>query len=85
MKILSIEIEVNSAIMVFIEGNKNSFQVYKSGKFLSIPKDSDEIEHILEFQTNFSMFIQDEPVDLVVLCEGGSDSKRRRIRMEFLI
>jgi len=85
MKILSIEIDANSAVMVFVEGNKKSFQVAKSGKFLSIPKNSESITDILEFQTNFSMFLQGEEVDLVVLCEGGNDSGKKRLRMEFAI
>jgi hypothetical protein len=85
MKILSIEIDANSAVMVFVEGNKTSLQVVKSGKFLSIPKNSESIKDILEFQTNFSMFLQEEDVELVVLCEGGNDSGKKRLRMEFAI
>ena len=87
MKILSIEIDANSAVMVFFEGGKYSFKVAKSGKFLSIPKNSDSIKDILEFQTNFSMFLQEEAADvnLIVLCEGGNDSGKRRLRMEFAI
>lgn len=85
MKILSIEIEANSAVMVFVEGDKKSFQLIKSGKFLSIPKNSESIKDILEFQTNFSMFLQEQDIELVVLCEGGNDTGKKRLRMEFAI
>lgn len=85
MKVLSIEIDANSAIMVFVEGDKNSFKVTKPGKFLSIPKNSDSIKDILEFQTNFSMLLQEVGVDLIVLCEGGIKSGKKRLRMEFAI
>ena len=85
MKILSIEIISNSAGMVFLEGDKEGYTVDRFGKLLSIPKDSNEINDILEFQTNFSMFLQNENIDLITLCEGGSDSKKRRVRMEFAV
>ena len=85
MKVLAIEIVSNDALMVFVEGNKSEFTVTKHGTFLSIPAQSDDIKGIIEFQINFSMFLQENPVDLVVLCEGGSDSKKKRVRMEFSI
>lgn len=85
MKVLAIEIASNDALMVFIEGNKSEFTITKHGKLLSIPAQSDDIKGIIEFQINFSMFLQENLVDLVVLCEGGSDSKKKRVRMEFSI
>lgn len=85
MKVLSIEIDSNSAVMVFAEGDKNSIKVSKSGRLLSIPKNSESVKDILEFQTNFSMFLQEQDVELVVLCEGGNDSGKKRLRMEYAI
>ena len=66
MKILSIEISGNSAVMLIVEGNKSFFTVTNVGKLLSIPKGESHINNILEFQTNFSMYIQNLSVSLVV-------------------
>lgn len=85
MKVLSIEIMGNSAGMLIIEGDKNSYTVTNLGKPLSIPKDDTSIRNILEFQTNFSMLLQNQVIDRVVLCEGGNDSKKTRVRMEFAV
>lgn len=85
MKILAIEIIGNSAAMLILYGNKTTFNVTNLGKLLSIPKDSNSIKDVLEFQTNFSMNLQNQNIDLVVLCEGGGDSKKKRVRMEFAV
>ncbi len=85
MKVLAIEIISNSSAMLIIEGNKTTFNITNLGKLLSIPKDSNSIKDVLEFQTNFSMELQNQKVDLVVICEGGGDSKKKRVRMEFAI
>lgn len=85
MKILSLEIMGNSAGMLLLEGDKNTFTVNNLGKALSIPKDDSSIQHILEFQTDFSNYLQNLEVDKVVLCEGGNDSKKTRVRMEFVV
>lgn len=85
MKILSLEIIENSAGMVIIQGDKNNFEIPNSGKLLSIPKKSDLIQDILDFQTNFSMFLQNQSFDKVILCEGAIGSSRKRVRMEFSI
>lgn len=85
MKVLSIEIISNSAGMLLMEGDKNTYSVINLGKSLSIPKDDTSIKSILEFQTNFSMHLQNQKIDRVVLCEGGNDSKKMRVRMEFAV
>lgn len=85
MKILAIEIIDSSAGMLIIEGNKEKFTINNLGKFLNVPKTSEEIKDIIEFQTNFSLNLQTQRVDLIVLCEGGSDSGKKRIRMEFSV
>lgn len=85
MKILSIEIMSNSAGMLLIDGEKASFSVTNLGKPIAIPKDDSSIKIILEFQEKFSTYLQNQKVDSVVLCEGGGESKKTRVRMEFAI
>jgi hypothetical protein len=85
MKVLSIEIMSNSAGMLIIDGNQNEYSVTNLGKPLSIPKEDTTIKNIIEFQTNFSMHLQNQNIDRVVLCEGGNDSKKMRVRMEFAV
>lgn len=85
MKVLSIEIMSNAAGMLLIDGDKNTYSVTNLGKPLSIPKEDTTIKSIIEFQTNFSMHLQNQNIDRVVLCEGGNDSKKMRVRMEFAI
>lgn len=85
MKILSIEIMSNSAGMLIIDGDKNSYSVTNLGKLLSIPKEDTTIKSIIEFQTKFSEHLQNQNIDSVVLCEGGNDSKKMRVRMEFAV
>ncbi len=75
----------NSAGMLIIDGDKNTYSVTNLGKPLSIPKEDTTIKSIIEFQTNFSMHLQNQNIDKVVLCEGGNDSKKMRVRMEFAI
>ncbi len=84
MKILSIEIMSNSAGMLLIHGNKNSYSVINLGKNLSIPKEA-TIAGFLAFETEFSAFLKTQTIDAVTLCEGGNDSKKMRVRLEFLV
>jgi hypothetical protein len=85
MKILAIEIIDSSAGMLIIDGSKETYKVNNLGKLLNVPKSSDEVKDIIEFQTNFSLNLQNIDVDLIVLCEGGNDSSKKRIRMEFSV
>jgi len=85
MKVLSIEIMSNSAGMLLIDGDQNTYSVTNLKKPLSVPKVDTTIKNILEFQTDFSIFLQNQNIDRVVLCEGGKDSKKMRVRMEFII
>lgn len=85
MKVLSIEIMSNSAGMLIIEGDQNTYSVTNLGKQLSIPKEDTSIKSIIEFQSNFSEYLQNQNIDSVVLCEGGNDSKKMRVRMEFVV
>lgn len=85
MKILSIEIMSNAAGMLLIDGNKETYSVTNLGKSLSIPKEDTSIKDFLTFQTNFSNFLKEQDIEAVTLCEGGNDSKKMRVRMEFLV
>jgi len=76
MKVLSIEIMSNSAGMLIIDGDQSTYSVTNLGKLLSIPKADSSIKDIIEFQTNFSIHLQNQNIDRVVLCEGGNDSKK---------
>ena len=85
MKVLSIEIISNSAGMLIIDGDQGTYSVTNLGKPLSIPKADNTIKDIIEFQANFYKHLQNQDIDRVVLCEGGSDSKKMRVRMEFAV
>lgn len=85
MKVLAIEIMGNSAGMLLINGDKNTYSVNNLGKALAVPKADTSIKDLLEFQNNFSVFLQNQTIDRVVLCEGGNDSKKMRVRMEFAV
>lgn len=85
MKVLSIEIMGNAAGMLLLEGDKNSYTVNNLGKLFPIPKADISIAIILEFQIHFSKHLQNQVIDRVVLCEGGNDSKKTRVRMEFAV
>ncbi len=85
MKILSIEVMSNSVGMLLIEGDQKIYGVTNLGKPLSIPKEDASIKNIIAFQADFAVHLQNQHIDRVVLCEGGNDSKKMRVRMEFAI
>jgi len=70
---------------LIIDGDQSTYSVTNLGKLLSIPKADSSIKDIIEFQTNFSIHLQNQNIDRVVLCEGGNDSKKMRVRMEFAV
>jgi hypothetical protein len=85
MKVLSIEVMSHSAGMLIVEGDQSTFSATNLGKPLSVQKDNVTIKSIIDFQTSFSAYLQNQNIDRVVLCEGGNDSKKMRVRMEFAI
>ena len=85
MKVLSIEVMSNAVGMLLIDGGQQSYEVESLGKPLSIPKEDTSIKNIIDFQAVFASYLQNQNVDRVVLCEGGNDSKKMRVRMEFAI
>ena len=85
MKILSIEIMSNTAGILLISGNKETYSVTNLGKKFAVPKEDTSIKDFLIFQNSFANFLKEQHVDMVTLCEGGKDSKKMRTRMEFLI
>jgi hypothetical protein len=85
MKLLTIEIMSNKVGMLLMEGNQTSYTVINQGKPLSISKDDTTITDHIAFQNKFSEYLQNQNVDKVVLCEGGKDSKKMRVRMEYSI
>ena len=85
MKILSIEIMSNAAGILLIEGNKNAYSVTNLKKPIAVPKDDISIKNLLQFESDFSSFLKSQNVESVVLCEGGNDSKKMRVRMEYAI
>ncbi|GEM_PF-1223805 len=85
MNILSIEVMSNAAGMLLIDGNQQSYTVENLGKPLSIPKEDTSIKNMIDFQASFAKHLQNQNIDRVVLCEGGNDSKKMRVRMEFAI
>ena len=85
MKVLAIEVMSNAIGMLLIEGNQKTYSVTNLGKPLSIPKDDTSIKNIVAFQADFATHLQNQTIDSVVLCEGGNDSKKMRVRMEYAI
>lgn len=85
MKVLAIEVMSNAIGMLLIEGNQKTYSVTNLGKPLSIPKDDTSIKNIIAFQADFTTYFQNQTIDSVVLCEGGNDSKKMRVRMEYAI
>lgn len=85
MKILAIEVMSNATGMLLIKGNQNNYSIVNLKKPLAIPKEDVTIKSLLAFQTDFSNYLKDQNIDSVVLCEGGNDSKKMRVRMEFAI
>lgn len=85
MKILSLEIMGNSAGMLIIDGDKKAYSVTNFGKALEIPKDDNSVGNVIKFQSEFSSQLQKLNPDRVVVCEGGKDSKKLRVRMEFAV
>jgi len=71
--------------MLLIDGNKETYTVINLGKKFAIPKEDTAIKDFLNFQTNFADFLKEQNIDAVTLCEGGKDSKKMRVRLEFLI
>lgn len=85
MKILSIEVMSNAVGMLLIDGNQQSYAVENLGKPLSVPKEDISIRNIIDLQASFASHLQKQDIDRAVLCEGGNDSKKLRVRMEFAI
>ncbi|MFK8038854.1 MAG: DUF3010 family protein [Crocinitomicaceae bacterium] len=85
MKILAIEVMSNATGMLIIDGNQNIFSVKNLGKPLSILKEDTSVKGVLSFQSDFDNYLKSLNIDKVVLCEGGKDSKKMRVRMEFAI
>lgn len=85
MKILSVEVMSNAVGMLLIDGGQQSYEVESLGKPLSIPKEDSSIKNIIDFQASFANHLQNQNIDRVVVCEGGNDSKKMRVRMEFAI
>lgn len=85
MKILSIEIMSNTAGMLLLDGNKEQYTVTNLGKQFTVPKEDTTIKDFLLFQDSFASFLREQKIDSITLCEGGKDSKKMRIRMEYII
>jgi len=85
MKLLSIEIMGNTAGMLLLNGTKDTYTVTNLGKQFPITKEDTSIKDFLSFESDFSNFLKEQHIDCVTLCEGGKDSKKMRVRMEFLV
>ncbi|MDB4297333.1 hypothetical protein N9901_01115 [Flavobacteriaceae bacterium] len=84
MKILSIEVMSNCLGMLIVEDNNIPYSVTNIGKLFSTPKEA-TIQDLIDFQKVFSEFLSSQDVDKVVVCEGGKDSKKMRVRMEYIV
>lgn len=85
MKVLSIEVMSNAVGMLLIDGSQQSYSVESLGKPFSLPKEDTSIKNTIEFQAKIAEYLLHQNIDRVVLCEGGNDSKKLRVRMEFAV
>jgi hypothetical protein len=83
--ILGIEISGTKAFVLQIESNDGKIVTSVGNVKLEIPEKDDSVESIIDFQKNLNMYMQDVKPSLVVLCEGGQDSKKKRVRMELCV
>jgi hypothetical protein len=83
--IFGVTIVADEARIILLSGDKNNYQAISCNTKLTLPRGDESVNAILEFQKNFGMLLQNKSPDLVVVCEGGHDSKRKRIRMEFAV
>jgi hypothetical protein len=83
--IFGVEIAGNDARIISCAGSWVNLQVSILRPKLSIPKEDDSVEAIMDFNKNFEMLLQRDKPEMVVLCEGGSESKKKRIRMEYSV
>ncbi len=80
-----IEISGNDARILSCTGDWKHLQVSIVSPKLSIPVGDDSVESIMDFSKNVEMLLQKDKPQMVILCEGGSASKKKRIRMEYSV
>ena len=83
--VIAFEISGNKALVLEINGKPLVFEIIRPSIKFEIPEIDDSIPCLIDFQKNIEMYFQNKKPDLIVLCEGGTDSKKRRIRMEYSI
>lgn len=85
MKVLSIGISSESLVGVIIDGTIEQPEITNLGKLISIPKTDNSVKSILDLKKTFEMKLAEFKPDLVILHEGGNESKKQRVRMEFCV
>lgn len=83
--ILAIEVSSKMALLASIDGTPPDLIVIRPKEKFGIPDQDESIARYVDLQKNFEMYLQNQTPELVVLCEGGSDSQKSRIRMGFAI
>lgn len=83
--IYGIEVSGNDLLVISLNGNKERYLAEVVSPKLSLPKNDESISAILDLKKNFVMLIQNNKPKLIVLCEAGNDSKKKRFRIEFAI
>lgn len=83
MKILSVEISGDDVLMVSFDGTIENFKIGFLGKIISLPKGDNSIKAYIDLQKNLSLKLQEIAPLKVILCEGGFDSRKKRVRIEY--
>jgi len=83
--IYGVSIVGDEARIVLVSGDKNNYQAESCKTRLALPKGDESVKAILELKKNFVMLLQNDKPEFVVISEGGHDSKKKRVRMEFAI
>lgn len=83
--IYGIEVAGNDIVIVSLTGTKENLNAEVVTPKCTLPENDESIAAILDLEKNVRVLIQNTKPDVVVLCEGGHDSKKKRVRMEFAV
>lgn len=83
--IFAIEVTGKKALLLHIDGAPLSLSIQRPKEKFEIPDQDDSIQRYIDLQKNFELYLQNHKPEFVVLCEGGAESQKSRIRMEFSI
>lgn len=83
--IYGIEVAGNDIVIISLTGTKDNLKAEVVTPKCRLPENDESISAILDLEKRFCTLIQNTKPDVIVLCEGGHDSKKKRVRMEFAV